>query len=50
MILPLTVAMDLNEEMPMDGLKPVLLAARRESGPDVMVMICSDCETVQVLL
>lgn len=48
-LLPLSTAIALNDEMPMPGLAEVLYATRADVGPDVMVGICSDCQTVEVV-
>jgi len=47
--LPLSLAIALNDEMPVPGLAEVLYATRADVGPDVVVGICSDCQTVEVV-
>jgi hypothetical protein len=48
-LLPLSVAITLNTEAPVPGLGALLYEIRAERGPDVMVGICGDCQTVEVV-
>ncbi len=49
MVLPVSVAIMLEAEMPVPGLRPLLLEVRRDHGPDVLVEICGECQTLGVV-
>jgi hypothetical protein len=47
--MPLSLVMELNREMPADGLGLILDQIRRDHGSDAIVSICAQCKHVDVL-
>lgn len=47
--MPLSLVMELNREMPADGLGLILDQIRRDYGSDAIVSICAECKHVDVL-